>query len=131
MREVTVGQVYRHFKGGLYLVEGIGAHTETKEEQVVYVNYPDRAHVWIRPYDMFISEVDHEKYPEVKQKYRFELVEDYQIEFVPLRHGYWEQMPSNGIGGTGKCSRCGESIYGYMAMRYCPNCGALMEGGVI
>ena len=50
------------------------------------------------------------------------------VEFVPLRHAYWEKMPSNGIGGTGKCSECGKSIYGYMAMKYCPNCGALMDG---
>ena len=76
MREVIVGRVYRHFKGDLYLVEGIGTHTETKEEQVVYVNYPDRTHAWVRPYDMFVSEVDHKKYPEVEQKYRFELVEE-------------------------------------------------------
>ena len=49
------------------------------------------------------------------------------VEFVPLRYAYWEKMPSNGIGGTGKCSECGKSIYGYMAMKYCPNCGALMN----
>lgn len=54
--------------------------------------------------------------------------EGYQVEFVPLRHGYWERMPSNGIGGTGRCSECNESIYGYMTMKYCPNCGALMDG---
>jgi hypothetical protein len=56
--------------------------------------------------------------------------EGYQVEFVPLRHGYWKQMPSNGIGGTGKCSQCGESIYGYLTMKYCPNCGARMDGEV-
>ena len=50
------------------------------------------------------------------------------VEFVPLRYAHWEKMPSNGIGGTGKCSECGKSIYGYMAMKYCPNCGALMDG---
>ena len=52
------------------------------------------------------------------------------VEFVPLRHAYWEKMPSNGIGGTGKCSECGKSIYGYIAMKYCPNCGAKMDGNV-
>ena len=47
---------------------------------------------------------------------------------IPVVHGYWERMPSNGIGGTGKCSQCGKSIYGYMTMKYCPNCGARMDG---
>jgi hypothetical protein len=62
----------------LYLITDIATHTETKEKLVVYralyrndemgVNYGTYA----RPYDMFMSEVDHEKYPEIKQKYRFE-----------------------------------------------------------
>lgn len=64
-----------------------------------------------------------------KQKLLRQIAEK-KVEFVPLRHAYWEKMPSNGIGGTGKCSECGKSIYGYMAMKYCPNCGALMDGNV-
>ena len=52
------------------------------------------------------------------------------VELVPLRHAYWEKMPSNGIGGTGRCSNCKSSIYGYHTMKYCPDCGALMDGGV-
>lgn len=77
------GLVVRHFKrefdntgnNYLYLVLGEGHHTETKERFVVYVklddiNKPER-NIWVRPYNMFMSEVDKEKYPNIKQQYRF------------------------------------------------------------
>lgn len=68
------GHYYRHFKGNLYKVLGIGVHSETAELMVAYISASDD-HLWIRPLDMFLSEVDHDKYPDVKQKYRFEKVE--------------------------------------------------------
>lgn len=71
MREIRQGQFYRHFKGGLYQVMAIATHSETKEKMVVYQALYGDYGIYVRPYDMFASEVDHEKYPQVKQVYRF------------------------------------------------------------
>lgn len=71
MREIRQGQFYRHFKGGLYQVMAIATHSETKEKMVVYQALYGDYGIYVRPYDMFASEVDHEKYPQVKQAYRF------------------------------------------------------------
>lgn len=67
--------VYRHFKGDLYILEDTAYHSETKEKMVVYRALYGDGRLWCRPYDMFFEEVDHEKYPDAKQKWRFELQE--------------------------------------------------------
>lgn len=75
MREIKINGLYRHFKGNVYKVIGIANDSETLEKIVVYVSMKDETTLWTRPLNMFLSEVDKNKYPEVLQKYRFELVE--------------------------------------------------------
>lgn len=85
------GNIVQHFKRELiedkehsmeylYIIEAIANHTETGEKLVVYraLYKNDKGvhfNTFARPYDMFMAEVDHEKYPDIKQKYRFEKFE--------------------------------------------------------
>lgn len=76
MREIKLHGVYRHFKGRCYLVEDVARHSETGEEYVVYRQLYGEGTLWIRPKAMFLEPVDRAKYPDCRQEYRFELVEE-------------------------------------------------------
>lgn len=84
-RDIHVGDIVRHFKREwvsadtseyLYKVLAFASHTETGERLVIYQGMYEPFKICARPYDMFMSEVDREKYPDVKQKYRFEKLEE-------------------------------------------------------
>ena len=83
--EFRPGDIVRHFKREtlnqedllankyLYQIIGVATHSETREKMMVYQAMYDDLGMYVRPYEMFMSEVDHEKYPDIKQHYRFEL----------------------------------------------------------
>lgn len=78
-RSIKVGDIVRHFKGVLYSIVSTEAYwhedSDEKERMVVYWSHAT-GKTCIRPYNMFMSEVDHKKYPNVSQKYRFEKLTD-------------------------------------------------------
>ena len=83
MREFAPGDIIQHFKretvdqnGMQYLYEYIGeaTHSETREKMIVYRALYGEKKLFVRPYEMFMEEVDHAKYPGIQQKYRFEKI---------------------------------------------------------
>ena len=79
MNKLKIKGVYKHFKGDLYIVEDVCKDCETTEDVVLYRALYGDGDLWSRKKDDFLSEVDHEKYPDCLQKYRFEL---YKVEKI-------------------------------------------------
>ncbi len=83
-------EMYRHFKGNLYQIRCLAKHSETRELMVVYQAMYGTFEIFVRPLSMFMEEVDHGKYPDVRQRYRFELLQDMEDEessVLPGNHG--------------------------------------------
>lgn len=79
------GEIFKHFKNNYYHIICVGHHSETEERMVVYERISKDDYLkdgsvipvmepCIRPLEMFMSEVDHQKYPDVEKKYRFERI---------------------------------------------------------
>ena len=72
-------EMYRHFKGNIYQIRCLAKHSETGEMMVVYQAMYDTFQIYVRPLAMFMEEIDVEKYPDARQQYRFELLQDSEL----------------------------------------------------
>ncbi len=57
--------IYKHFKGGIYEVMGVGRHSETLEEMVIYKSDSEtfgKESLWARPASMWFEHVEKDGY---------------------------------------------------------------------
>ena len=82
-----IGKKVRHFKGKEYLVLCKAEHTETGEAMIVYKALYGECKVYVRPLEMFISKVDTERYPNINQVFRFELIKEKDTKLGGINNG--------------------------------------------
>lgn len=136
VRTVRPG-LYRHFKGGIYIVYDVATHTETDEQLVVYSTCKTDEHrLFVRPIEMFLSPVDREKYPDAKQDMRFEFLGEYQAAEMHLVVEHTCHFVLTGSQGNQdwECDRCGagfdwDDMENPPSCSYCPSCGARVVNG--
>lgn len=73
MQKLKIHGIYKHFKGGYFLVEDIAIDSETQEKMVIYRHLYGDYSLWVRPLKMFVEKLDKNKYPNASQEYRFQL----------------------------------------------------------
>lgn len=139
MRErIMPGDFVIHFKHesmddpseAIYYVAAVAKHSETGEKLMVYQNVRNPDLICARPYDMFMSDVDKEKYHYISQRHRMERIIDGQsctfdhaMRLMPQHTACWEE----GEFSIHRCNSCGYPSES--CTLYCPNCGARMANG--
>lgn len=73
-KNVEVGSLYRHYKGGLYYVEKIVFNTETEEEMVVYHAIDNKEKGYARPVEVFLQNIPKYNKNRINQNRRFEKI---------------------------------------------------------
>ncbi len=102
------GEFYRHFKDRLYQIINIATESETKESLVIYQALYDDFKIYAREISNFMSKVDREKYPDIKQEYKFEQIEfenkNYDDDIYEEQENYSLPLEENNIDKPGKKS---------------------------
>lgn len=87
-----VGEIYRHYRNGLYQILTVARHSQTRDKYVVYQALQGDFRTYVEPLALFTKEISHEKYPDVQQDYRFEWVDRDQL--LPRRMPQRADSPS-------------------------------------